>query len=53
MKEEPLPALEALATKQLLVLLDDARAFGPQGHVYRDVPLPERTARGHRPSGRW
>ena len=29
--------LSAFATEQLLVLLDDARAFGPDGHVDADL----------------
>lgn len=39
MRDIPLPTLKSLATKQLLVLLNDARAFGPMGHVSKDVPL--------------
>ena len=29
-------SLASLHTKQLLILLDDARAFGPAGHVWRN-----------------
>jgi len=38
----PIRDLATLHTKQLLTLLDDARAFGPAGHVWRDLPDPLR-----------
>jgi hypothetical protein len=33
-----IPDLAKLHTRQLLTLLADARAFGPAGHVYRNLP---------------